>query len=215
MEDLPGNSHSKPTPAEPPRKDVPIVEKVITGPITQRKKSLGRRFADTFFGDSAKGVAAYVFLQVLVPSVKDLIVSAGQEALHRAVYGDSVGSRRYSNYRPQSGPGGYVSYNKASSNGVTPARREEPRMTTRGREQHNFAEILYDSRADAEHVLRSMYDILEKYEVVTVKDLLGFVGVTPSYTDEKWGWTSLAGSRVEIDRSRKYILRLPDTEPLA
>jgi hypothetical protein len=212
--DLPSNSQSaRSSPVE--KKEEIQTSKVIVGEIGRRKKPLGRRFLDTFFGGDAKSVVGYVMTDVLLPAAKDAIADAFSQGIERMLFGEArYSSRRHSGSRP-SGPGGYTSYNRYSQQSSSPTgRREENRMSRRGRESHNFDEILFENRIDADEVLRSMYDILEKYEMVSVKDLYGLAGITPDYTDEKWGWTSLQGSAISRERNGRYLLNLPPTEQL-
>lgn len=210
MDELPGNSQMP----GPEKKPVETrVTTVLTGEVSRRKTPVGKKFLRTFFGDTAKGVMAYVVADVVVPAFKDLLVDTVQEAILRAVYGDTVGNRRRSGSHRNAPTTNYTSYNKVSTP-TNPARREEPRMSPRGRETHQFDEVLFDNRADADEVLRSLYDILGQYDVVSVKDFLSACRITPSYTDEKWGWYKLDGSIVQRDRGGKYIINLPPTVPL-
>lgn len=207
--ELPGNSQNA---RATPENNTPKVEAVVSGEVIRRKPKLGKRIMGTFFGDSAKNVAAYVLTDVILPAVKDLIVDAGQEAIQRAIFGES-GGRRSSRFSRPSGPSGYISYNRTSS----PTNRTEhrPTISPRGREQHNFEEIEFKSRADAEEVRRSMLDRLAKYEMVSVADFLSLAGITPAYTDEKYGWTDLRGTDISRERGGSYVLLLPPTEQFA
>lgn len=210
--ELPSNSNTARQPSPPEEKKV--VEKVVTGEVVKKKQPLGKRFIRTFFGGDAKNVAKFVLMEVIVPAAKDLVVEAGQEALHRMVHGAegrsggrSYGSRQtnHTNYQRISTPAGTPSY-----------RREESRtISRRGRETHSFDEILLGSRVEADEVLTRMENLMERYGIVSVSDLYNLVGVTPDYMGEKWGWTSLEGSRVVRDRSGMFKLDLPPTEQLA
>lgn len=218
MDELPGNSEQARTPPpETPKTEEVKVGKVISGEVERRKKPLGQRFLKTFFNESAKGVLVYVCLEVLIPTVKDLIVEAGQEAIQRAVYGEGSSRRRTQQRRPGGLSSNYVSYDKVTSAGSSQARREDPRtMNRRNRETRSVDDILFDTRIDADEVLTAMYEYFAKYDVIPLSQLFSFAGITSRpYTDEKWGWTSLAGSGVIRDRSGKYILNLPPIEPLS
>lgn len=217
--ELPSNSQNPKPPSQPEKTEDKKVEKVVTGEVSRKRKPLGQRFLETFFGGDAKSVGKYVVLEVIIPAAKDLVVDAGFEALQRMVHGDSRPSGRRSGYRPGSTPNTtYTNYSRTSpfSSQSNMMRREEPRtMSQRARGTHNFDEILLPSRIEAEEVLGNMISLLERYEQVSVSDLYNLTGITPSYTDEKWGWTTLQGARVIRDRSGKYLLDLPSTEQLA
>ena len=113
--------------------------------------------------------------------------------------------------RPSS-TGGYVSYNRYSTANTPHGRREEPReISNRSRSSHTFDEIILETRAEAEEVMDRLFDLIARYEQVTVSDLYSLVGATAKYTDENWGWTDLRGSKVERIRNG-YLLDLPRTE---
>lgn len=59
-----------------------------------------------------------------------------------------------------------------------------------------------------------MYDMLKEYETVSIADLNSLVGRSSSYTDQKWGWTSLHGCRIFMDRGNGYVLELPKVTPI-
>ena len=208
MEDsaFPGNSRKQPS-QEPEKK----IEKVVTGKVTTRKKPLMRRFAETFIAEDSSSVARYIVMDVLIPAAKDLISDLVKETVDRTLFGGGRSGRSRGSSRSY---GGHVNYNRYSS-GSPPWRRDEdrPPMSRRARSRHNFDEIVLDTRAEANDVLDRMYDILDRYKEVTVADLYDLVGLEKSYTDEKWGWTDLEGSKV-IRAHDGYILDLPKTEQI-
>lgn len=191
-------------PAEPEEKKV---EKVTTGQVIVRKKGLGKRFSETFFAGAGQGVARYVVMEVLIPAAKDAIFDAFSQGLERTLFPDQAGGRR-SGRRGGPSSTGWTNYNSMSSG----ARRPEPRELSRqARSQHNFQEIYLATRVEAEHVLDRLYDLVEKYEQATVADLYDLVGINVNdiaYTDNKWGWTDLAGSRIVRTR-HGYTIDLP------
>jgi hypothetical protein len=72
---------------------------------------------------------------------------------------------------------------------------EEDRYPVRTRHPHNFDDIILETRADAEEVIDTLYNILRKRDFVLVSDLYDAVGEPASYTDENYGWTDLHGTR--------------------
>ena len=58
-----------------------------------------------------------------------------------------------------------------------------------------------------------MYDLVNSYDSATVADFYDLVGITSEFTDNKWGWTNLHGSRV-IRARDGYLLDLPKPEPV-
>lgn len=183
------------------------VERVTSGEPVRRKKSLRRQFGETFVAGDAKSALKYVVLDVLLPAAKDMIVDAGAQGIEKLIYGDS---RRRGSMHPQSGPTGYVQYNRFSGSRQTSSQRA---LSRQGRARHDFDEIVLDSRAEAEEVIDRLFDLVSRYDTATVADLYELVGLASSHTDHKWGWTDIRGAGVSRIRDG-YLLDLPDPYPL-
>src|SRR5690606_6762829 len=69
------------------------VEKIVEGTVVQRKKSLGRKIADTFSGDDARSVGQYLLFEIFVPNMKDLIFDLIRGGAERSLYGTDQGRR--------------------------------------------------------------------------------------------------------------------------
>jgi len=215
-EQFPSNSkRDRETPteqkSEEPRKKV---EQIVEGEVVRRKKPMGKRVAETFIGTDAKSVWAFVAVDVLVPAAKDMIADAVSQGVERMIYGESTNRSRRGSRRPNDP---YVSYNRYSSRRPgprDPRDREEPRMSRRAKAQHDFDEIILPTRVEANEVIDRMFDLVSKYEVATVADLYDLVGISGSYTDDKWGWYELRGADVTRTRHGGYLLNLPRPEPL-
>lgn len=220
VENYPGNS-STPTPSPDVEKVEETithkVEKVVEGNVVRRKKPLGKRFAETFIGGNAKTVFGYILFEVLVPAAKDTIADVVTQGIERTLYGDgprSTTRRGGGGYRP--GRAEYTAYNRYStpSQGSSRTReREEPRMSHRGRSQHDFDEIILDTIGEANEVLEQLIELVSKFEQATVADLYDLTGIDSTHTDYKWGWKDLRGARATRVRNG-YLLDLPQPEPL-
>lgn len=77
----------------------------------------------------------------------------------------------------------------------------------------NTKEVVLQSQADAEAVLAAMKDILDKYEQVTLADMLELCGLSSTYADNKVGWVNLINIQVKNINSG-YILDLPAPKEL-
>ena len=86
-------------------------------------------------------------------------------------------------------------------------------MSHAGRATHDFGEIIFDTRGDAEIVLERMSDLISDYGMATVSDLYDFCGMTGEYTDDRWGWTS-SRAFVVVRTRGGYILDLPKPSPI-
>lgn len=211
MQDFPANSAKARARSEgPPQDERPKkIERVTSGEAVRRKRSIGRQFKETFVGGSARMAFDYMVLEVVVPSVKDMLAEAMQSGIEKLIYGDSRPRRGITTPSSYSGVG-HVNYQGMSSNKPPTART----LSQRSRARHDFGEIVIASRQEAEEVLDRMYDVLSRYGTVPVADLYELTGIQSSHTDHKWGWTSLRGAKVARLRSGGYLLDLPNPEPL-
>jgi hypothetical protein len=211
--EFPSNSRRDRT--EPPKTEVKKVEPVVTGEVVRRKRPLGKRLLETFIGGSARGVATYVMMDVLLPAAKDTIADAVSQGVERLIFGESRSTSRRTGYRPGGSTSSYTSYNRMSSSRPNSlARRdEEPRYSSLRGGGIDFDDIILATRVEAEEVVDRMFDMLAKYEVVTVPDLYDLLGQTVPYTQEKYGWTDLRGAGVTRITSG-YLLDLPRPEQI-
>lgn len=201
LDGFPGNSHT-----EKAAKKEKKVDKVVSGPVSRKKRPMGRRVADTLTHEDADkdSVSRYIIYDVLIPAAKTTIsemVSGGVEML---LFGDTRGSR--TNRRRDKS---YVSYNSVSRNNDRPGRPNRA-VSYENRSRHNFDDVIIPSRGEAEEVLSALVDLIEEYGAATVADFYDLVGVTGSFTDEKYGWTELG--RASVSRVRHgYLINLPKT----
>lgn len=212
MDEFPSNSQQPRTTrslreeAEVPQKKV---QRIVEGEIVRRKRPMGKRLKEAILGGDSKSVGEYVLLDVLIPAIRDMISDAATTSIERMVYGGDV---RPSHRRPsqRGGNNGHTRYDRVGSSN----RREDPReLSRRARARHDFDEVIMSTRVEAEETLTQMFDLLEKFDAVTVADLYELSGISSNYMDHKWGWTDLRGSNVTRTR-QGYLLDLPQPEPL-
>ena len=202
--EYPPNSFSS---KEPPKEEKNI-ERVTRSEPIRRKKGLGRKLRETFFAGNLQATAQFILWGVIIPEAKDMIIDSVRDGIEKLVRGDAYRKRT----PPQSGPAGYVSYNRYPMQQQT--LRPEPRAySQRARARHNFDDIILPSRAEAEEVIERLFDIISRYDTVTVSDLYELVGIRSTHVDHKWGWSDLRGAGVARVRDG-YLLELPDVQPL-
>lgn len=207
MDQFPGNSkRSERVREEPPKK----VERVVQGEVVRRKTPLGRRMTQNLIGGDAQSVWGYMFGEVLIPAARDMIADALTGGIERAIFGDSHLGRSRGRGR---GHGGRTDYHGISNRGRSSYRDEPRQLSKRARSTHSFDEIVLEQRVEAEEVLDRLDAMLDKYESVTVADFYELCGVSGNYTDQKYGWTSIAGASVQRVRGG-YLMRMPPPEPL-
>lgn len=198
--DYPSNSHKS-------RERIKVEKVKLEGKVVKKKKGAGQKFVEEIIDENAKSVGAYIFSDVFIPAIKNLLSDAITNGINMLLYGDDSGSRRSSRDHGRS----YVSYNRYYDE----ERREHNRrrLSSSQRAMHDFEDVIFDSRSDAEKVLDRLVDIVEEYGQVSVADFYDFVGIEASYTDRNWGWANLRSAYVERVRSG-YIINFPRTEVL-
>lgn len=206
--DLPSNSNAS---REPKAKNL---EKVTLHEVTRRKKTLGRRFLETFVAGDPKQVLQYVIFEVLIPAARDTAADAVSQGIERWLFGEGRSSSRRTGSRP-SGGSGYVSYNRFSSaltNRYSQQREDDRPPMGRSRSVNDFEEIVVATRPEAEGVISGLFDIISKYEQVSIADLYELVGWNSEPIHHKWGWKDLRGATARRI-TNGYILDLPRPEP--
>jgi len=179
-------------------------EKVVTGSVIQRKKSLGSKIKEMFTGDDARSVGEYLVQEVFVPALKSLLSDVASQGAERLLYGES---NRTSSRGGRSGSrSNFTNYSRMHD-------RPEPRrdISHQNRASHDFRDIVLETRPEAEDVLERLGDLIDQYDVANVGDLYDLVGITPDFTDNNYGWYDMRGSRIIRTRDG-YLLDLPKTE---
>lgn len=197
----PNSEKSKELPAKVDKK----IEKVVKGNVTTRKKSLGGKLADTFVADDAGNVKNYIFLEVLVPAIKSAISDMVSTGIEMLLYGESRGRGRkggsHVSYRYDDSRTSYTRYYEDRD-------RRESRDSRRDEGRSGYEDIIFDSRNDAEDVLCRMFEVIDKYDAISVQDLYEMVGKRSVYTDDYWGWEDLTNASVSRIHEG-YLLKLP------
>ena len=189
------------------------IEKVITGDVVEKPRSVGRKFRNIFFGGNLTVAMKYVAGDILLPAARNMVVDVGRGTLERWVYGESPRSRRPPEY------GSRIQYNRPvyrsplyhDPREPVHLPDQRPRYRSDGRRDPN--DIVLASREEAELVVERLMDIVQQYESASLADLYELLGLPSSPVDNKWGWTYL--SNLEIRQIRTgYLIELPSMEAL-
>ena len=180
------------------------IEKVVTTPVKVKKKGELRKLRDVFISEDAGNLKTYVFMDILVPTIKKAISDIVRDGVDMILYGES--GRGSKDRRSSS----YVSYRDYSSSSRD-RDRDRDRSPRRSRE---IDDIIIDSRREAEDVLSNLDGIMEAYKVVSVADYYDLLGVTPEYTDNRYGWTNIRNAEVVRAREGGYIVKMPRPIPI-
>lgn len=177
----------------------PQVNKVTTGNTKKKKKSEVSKFANTFLAEDVTSVKSYIIEEVLVPAAKKAFVDIVTNGIDMLLYGEvrSKGKDK----------GSKVSYSGYYDRKDTRS-RDTDRSRRTSRNGYDYEDVSFESRGDAESVLDSMFELLDRYEMVSVGDLYDLAGMSGSYIDNKFGWTSLRNASVKRTRDG-YVLELP------
>lgn len=206
--EFPPNSNNvlKGAPETPPEKKQ--LGAVVTSKAVQRKKPLGLRIKEMFFGGDGKGVVRYIASDVLLPALKNLIVEASEQGIKRAVYGDSSPRRRMEPTRSR------VSYQ-------SPVYRQDPRTRAMLPDQPPYSptvardagQVIIATRQEAERVLDCMVEVVDQYGAASLADLYSLCDLPSSPIDNKWGWDNLQFAEVKQVRDG-WLINLTRPEPL-
>lgn len=199
---LPGNSIGKESKEK-------VLLPVIVGEASPTKPTLGSKFHDALVGDDARSVGRYVLADVVLPSIRNLIVDVTKRGIERLVYGDST-PRRPDNSR------GVVSYSSYSSpyrvgsgygSGYGKPAPPAHKIST-SRDSYTF-----ELREDAMLVVDTLNDIIESYGTASVSDLRELIGLKTDSVDNRWGWTTPVKADIRQTRNG-WVLEMPAPKDL-
>lgn len=205
----------EPTPETPPK----VIQKMeLQGTVVKKRKGIGRKVKEVFFGGDFKTTMYYVAGDVVLPAVRDMIVNAAINGAKRMVYGERGGFRSNTSSIL---PSRFTMYN-------TPIDRRlrDPRETVMYPDQPpqippmsirsapgNSTEIVLSNKTDAEMLAERMVDICDVYPSVSVADVNEMLGLPSPHTANKYGWVGLA--KIDIQQTAEgYRLELPEPIPL-
>jgi len=186
----------------------PEVEKVISGEAIKRKKSLGSRFKEVF-GGNFRSAGGYIMGEIIVPAIRGLIVDAVSKGTERVVMGET--QRQWRRGTPSMSA--RTTYNNPIHRDPRDGYMASPQRALGPPGQRpKWDDIILTQREDAEVIVETMLGSIEKYDFVTVADLLHMLGFATAYTDQAWGWTNLASISIKQVREG-WLIELPDPEP--
>lgn len=187
------------------------VDPIVDKPVAIKKKTLGDKFKETFVQDDAKTVGNYIFIDVVVPTIKDTIIDIVTKGINMLLWGGDRGYNRTNSRHRRAGSNiqgpQYTNYGSYSYNSFRDQQSYRS-LDKYSRENHNFDTILFDTRSQARDVRDKLVDIIEAKNEATVADFYSLCRIRSEYTDEYYGWRELGVSRIRSYRD-KFILVLP------
>ena len=182
------------------------VEAVIDKPAKIKKKGRIQPFADVFFAEDADNVKDYIFVDIIIPTIKKAISEVVTTATDIFLYGNSDRSKK-------NGTASRISYSwqkhyERNDNRIRAVSNGNPKNTIA------YGDVLFDTRGQAEMVLDAMNDVIERYGVVSISDFYDLARIAnDNFTLRRYGWMDISDASVARVRGG-YILKLPRAIPL-
>lgn len=179
---------------------------VAVGPVIIKKKGIGRKVKDLFFGGGFKDSMRWVAAELLLPGLRNVIADTGIGAVERMVRGERSSTRNRSvNYGPR------VSYNNPIARQTAALPHQPPYLSRNARQE--VGDIILATREEAEAVLDQLIDVIDKYRSASFGDLQELLGLPHKYTDQRWGWSFLGNAEI-VQVREGFLLDLPPMEPI-
>lgn len=191
--DYPSNSHKS------KKKEIKEIQKVVSGEVKTKKQSELKKFASIFVPDDVDDVKTYILTEQILPTARDLIF----DIIKTIIYGgDSRDYRRAGSSR--------TSYERYYDD------RNARKTSYAKRNTYDYDDIVFRSRGDAEEVLETIDDLMERYHNVSIADLYEAAGLDCPHTYNRYGWDDNNNLRnAKIVRSGDgYMIKLPKARPL-
>jgi hypothetical protein len=197
-----------------PKEDKPKMKKVIQSQPKKVKKSLFGRLIKGIVGpEGLSGIGTQVNEEIIIPAVKNIIFDAITSGVSRALHMD---------YRQPRG--GHVQYNRGPvnpprtggtnySNRYNQQHEPEERKSSRAHVRYGVDEFVIPDRYDASHVLTSLTENADRYDVTSIADYYELIGVPTQHTDHNYGWTIDSITKATIVPVHGgYIIKFPPVE---
>lgn len=199
MDDYASNSH-KSKKEESKNSEKKEIKKVVKKAAHTKKKSEFKKITESFISEDAGNIKDHVLGDVLIPSIKKALYDIVVDGFSMALW-DETGHVKKSK-------GSRVSYESMYDRD-----RRDSRGSKR-RDAYDYDDIIVDSRQEAEEVLSSMDEIIDRYDMVSVADLYELVGITDtSYTANDYGWFDIRNARA-VHVREGWLLKMPKAVPL-
>lgn len=177
------------------------LDKVVTGNVTIKKKSEGRKILEKIFPSAGSDLKTTLMDDVIFPMLKNGL----WEAVGRILWPNGDGPVRSSSF----GGGTRINYSGFSK----PQARQHyiPAGSTVG---FDYDRIAFETRGDAEAVLMALDENIDAYGFATVGAFYEAAGVTTNNAQvEKFCWRSIGDAKV-AQVGGGWIIRMPRPMPL-
>lgn len=179
------------------------LQPVVKGPVTRKKKSLGKRLAEMFIGKDVEDIKEYILFTAVIPTIQNIICDIPQLIFFgrpspRSIYGQPIDPRQ-----------NYTNYSRLSFTQDPKPRTDMYGRPVSDRKNYMFDDPVFRTYAEAEIIRSHMVDLVQQYGYVTVAQLNELMNIkSQNFTDYDWGWRSLAACDIMQIREG-YLLSLP------
>jgi len=186
------------------------IERIVTTEVVIRKPKLGKKVRTLFFGGEVKSAGRYIFGDILIPAMKNMLLDAIARGSERVIYGETRRPRYQQEYgRPT------IRYNspvqRPNESYMLP---QQPPRYPDSSKRNVHGDMILSSREEAEAMVQGLMECVDKYGAVSVLDLNEMIGHASAHTDNKWGWTTSIKS-TQIKQVREgWLVELPPVEEI-
>lgn len=175
--------------------------------VVSTKKGFFTKIKESFISEDAKDIGDYIVNDVVIPGIKDTILSCIERAFGYSGRGYRRNERADTRERTS-----YSSYYR-SSRSERDRRRERDERREERRDELDYKNIVLKNREDAEEIADKMNYYIHEYDSVAVAMLFDLIDMPSKYTDNNWGWTREGDIRVRRVRTG-WLIDVPEAEYL-
>lgn len=188
------------------------VTKIAANPVTVKKKSFGKKFAELFFSSDIQDIQTYVLEVAVIPTIKNTICNILHDIPELLFWGKTSRTGTYS--APWQDPRQTTfRYDRVALNSTqrtdmygrptqTPPQQQPQR-------NYMFDDIILRTATEAEALRTQMLDRIELYGAVTVAEVNEMLNVqNNNFTNYDWGWKNIASCEIRQVRGG-YLVSLP------
>lgn len=179
---------------------------VSSNSVVSTKKSLGKKFAETFIEEDVKDVKEYVIFDVIIPGIKNTILDCMEMIFF-------AGSSRRGSSRSRSDDHYSYSARYKYKSSSSSSREKERRREDDDDRDVDYRDIILKDKGAAQDVVDQMRGRIAEYGSASIADLFDLIDITGKYTDNNWGWTK--ESDIDYRRvSRGYLIDVREAKLL-
>ena len=180
---------------------------VVKSKATIKKRTMFDKVKDAFVGDH-DSIGDFILYDVAVPAFRNTMSDLGV-GIVEGIFGNTRSNGRGRGVVRDRGRS-YISYNSIDEGRRGYGRDRDSRSA---RARHDFDNVIFGSRNEAEDVLSHLVDLTLEYGEASVREFYELSGVDTNYTDDKYGWTNLRDAYVNRTRDGHVII-FPQTKVL-